>query len=213
MKRDIIDNYNRLPVGKYQEILGISQDENLDGIDKQAGIISVLTDIPVEDILDLPIAEYSELAAKTKFLEGDCRGITSRIRKDYQLGQMVLVPVIDHRKISMSQYVDFQEYAKGGEKNLVQVLSCLMIPKGKRYNQDYDVIEVQNAIRDYMSVADVLSLTAFFLTSFKELMLNSLTCLRQEAMRIPELERRQMMLQWIKEQEDLLRTGGDGLPT
>lgn len=34
--------------------------------------------------------------------------------------------------------------------------------KGKKYNQDYDVIEVQNALRQHLSVVDAVSLFAFF---------------------------------------------------
>ena len=40
---DIIDNYNRLTLGQYQEIQEISRNESLEDIDKQVQIISILT--------------------------------------------------------------------------------------------------------------------------------------------------------------------------
>ena len=40
---DIIDSFNRLPIGKYMEIQAIAKDESLEEIERQAQILSVLT--------------------------------------------------------------------------------------------------------------------------------------------------------------------------
>ena len=42
---DIIDNYNRLTLGKYMEIQAVSNDESLEDIDKQVQILSILTGV------------------------------------------------------------------------------------------------------------------------------------------------------------------------
>ncbi len=208
---NIIDNYRRLPIGKYQEILTISRDKELAELDKQVKILSVLSGLEEYEVLNLPIAEYKAMVVASSFLENICKDIPTNIAKGYKFGDMHLVPVMDVRKITTAQYIDFQEWSKGGEANLVQVLSCFLIPKGKKYNTDYDILEVQNLIRENLSVADVLALSAFFLNLYKISMHLSLACSRREAKRIPERERRQMMLQRIAEAEASLNDG-DGLP-
>lgn len=41
-----------------------------------------------------------------------------------------------------------------------------LVPEGKAYNDGYDVLEVQDAIRADLTVLDALALSAFFLTRF-----------------------------------------------
>lgn len=206
----MIEDYKHLPIGKYQEILKVSQDESLEEIDKQVKILSILSDLEEDEILNLPIMDYKDMATKSRFLENPVIK-DLRVAKEYKIGDWDLMPVSDHRKITTAQYIDFKEYSKQGEDKLVEVLSCLLVPKGHKYNVDYDVVELQGAIRENMSVADVVSLVSFFLNAWRELILSSLISSKQEAMRIPELERREMMLHQINEQLELLKTSGDGL--
>ena len=158
----IIDNYRNLPVGKYLEICDLAKDENVDPLTQQVKTISILTGLTEDEVLALPIMEYKELAGKTKFLEKDYDG-KLQIAKSYGLNGMELIPVKDITKINVAQYVDFQTFSKEGDKYIVESLSTLLIPKGKKYNEGYEISDVHKAIRENLSVADVLSLSAFFL--------------------------------------------------
>lgn len=208
---EFIDSYKRLSIGKYIEILRVNRDENLEEVDKQVKTLAILADEPEEDILNRPIADFKILSGKAKFLEKTCEDISLRIGKEYRIGEWSLCPVTDHRKINTAQYIDFQEYAKNGDESLVEVLSCLMIPKGSKYNEGYDIIEVQKAIRENLSVYDVLCLSAFFLASFLQLIADSLIYSRGVAEKITEKTRRQTLLQMIQEQKTLLELVGGGL--
>ncbi|MGN0191073.1 MAG: hypothetical protein ACI39U_05400 [Candidatus Cryptobacteroides sp.] len=210
MKGDIIDDYRRLPIGKYEEICRLCKDEELDELDRQVKIISVLSDLSEDEILNLPIVEYKEMAERTKFLNEMTERDAARVASSYNVGGFNLVPVTDVRKITTAQYIDFQEYAKGGDENLVEVLSCMLVPKGMKYNNGYDVVDVQRAIRENMSVADVLALTAFFLASYRKLTRDFLNYSKAEAVKIPDPENRMKILTRIQEQEEILRTAGVG---
>ena len=76
------------------------------------------------------------------------------------------MPTTDIRKMTTAQYIDFQNFSKEGEKKLIEVLSCFLIPKGKKYNEDYDILEVQKSLRDYLTIPNCLALSAFFLAKF-----------------------------------------------
>lgn len=212
MEEIIIDNYGRLSLGKYREIYDISRDESLEDIDKQVKIISVLTDMAEEDILNLPIQQYKELAAKSRFLEVAPRN-PSRLAESYRIGGFELIPVMDMRKVTTAQYIDFQTFHQAGmDEHFVEILSCLLVPKGKKYNQDYDIIKVQDAIRDELNVLEGGSLYAFFLISCRESIKDMLTYSLQEAKRIKNPEKRKEMEMKIQEQMDLLMRSGDGSP-
>ena len=195
----IIDNYRSLPIGKYLEICELSRDESVDALEQQVKTISILTGLSEDEVLALPIMEYKELAGKTKFLEKGYDG-KLQIAKSYGLNGMELIPVKDITKINVAQYVDFQTFSKEGDKYLVESLSTLLIPKGKKYNDGYEITEVHKAIRENLSVADVLSLSAFFLTSWLKSIKDSQTYLEQEIRRFPDKEMRNKLM---KQMEDL----------
>lgn len=223
MKEDItiIDNYHKLMLGDHRQILNICKDESLEEIDKQVRIISILAGKSEDEILHLPIPEYKALVAKSRFLQEPMPD-TSRIASKYNIGKFELVPVKDYRKITTAQYIDFQSFHQAGmEDHIVEILSCLLVPDGTyvdaegrtrrySYNEGYDIFEVQNAIRDNLSVADGLSLYAFFLISSQDLIKDMLTYSRKEAKRLKDKTKREEILKQIEQQEELLRINGVG---
>ena len=205
----IIDNYRDLPIGMYLEICEIDRRKDIDELHKQVCIISTLTGVAEEDIYNLSIEEYRTLAAKTQYLAKPYEGeiLTA---KNYFCGEFNLIPVEDYRKITTAQYIDFQTFAKGPENNIVEILSTMLIPKGKKYNQGYDVLDVQKAIREQMSVVDALSLLAFFFVQYNQSIKDSLTFCKEEAMKLRDPEKKKRTLRKIQKQEALL-TNGVGL--
>lgn len=194
----IIDNYRNLPVGKWLEILELSKDENVDALEQQVKTIAILTGLTEDEVLDLPIVEYRELASKTMFLEKAYEG-KLQIAKSYGLNGMELIPVKDFNKITTAQYVDYQTFSKEGDMYLVQTLSTLLVPKGKKYNDGYDMDAVQQAIRDNLSVADVVSLYAFFLTKWVKSIKDSQTYLDKEIKKIPNKLMREKLMKQVQE--------------
>ena len=207
---DIIDSYNKLTLGKYMEIQEVSRNESLEDIDKQVQILSILTGVAEEEILHLPIQDYKELVVKSGFLDPENINYHP-VAKKYILGKFELIPCRDFRKIETCQYIDFQTYAPDLDKYLVEFLSVILVPKGHRYNEGYDILEVQKAIREEMSVSDGVSLAGFFLTWCRKSIKDSLNYSKQEAMRIKDKTKREEILGKIREQERLLETSGDGL--
>lgn len=193
----IIDNYRNLPVGKYLEILSLSRDEGVDELDQQVKTISILTGLAEDEVLSLPIMEYRELASKTKFLEKEYEG-NMVVAKSYKVGGFELVPVKDITKITTAQYVDYQTFSKEGDKFIVETLSTLLIPKGKKYNDGYEIADVHKAIRENLSVADVLSLCAFFLTKWVKSIKDFRTFSIKQVQKIPDKEMREKLLKRLQ---------------
>lgn len=204
----IIDNYRNLPIGKLLEIQELSRDESIDALDQQVKTIAILTGLSEDEVLRLPIMEYKSLAAKTKFLEKDYDG-KLQVAKSYGLNGMELVPVKDITKITTAQYVDFQTFSKEGDKYFVETLSTLLVPKGKHYNEGYEITDVHKAIRENLSVADVLSLYAFFLTKWVKSIKDSQTYLEQEIRKIPNKTMREKLMKQMQTQIHS-KLNGDG---
>ena len=208
---DIIDSYNKLSLGKYAEIQAITKDESIEEVDRMVGILSVLTGAPEDVILHLPIGEFTELSAKAKFLTAaDFQ--PGRIAKKYKVGKWELYPVTDYRKLETCQYLDFNTFVQDMDNRMVELVSVLLVPKGCRYNEGYDIIELQKDIRDNLSVADGATIVAFFLTLCRQSIADSLNFSKRMAKGIRDKGKRKEILQRIAEQEEALGKSGDGSP-
>ena len=209
----IIQSYRELPIGEYQDILALCKDKSLEELDRQVKILSILTKMDEDTLLNLPIQDFKVLTSRIGFLEKDLPTKVTRLEKSYKIGKFELVPVTDMRKVITAQYIDFQSFHQAGfEDHFVEILSCLLIPKGKKYNQDYDIIEVQDAIRKDLNVHDAASLYAFFIFSCRESIKDMLTFSLQETQKIKDREKREKIQGQIKDQIHLLVTSGVGSP-
>lgn len=210
----MIDSYAKLPLGLYLDIRALQEDGAMDPVDLRVAIVAALTGKTEREVLDAPIAESSAWFAAAAFLEHDA-DIPKRIADAYRLGDWDLIPTTDLRRITTAQYIDFQAFAPGGEKTLPQLLSVFLVPRGRGYNDGYDVAAVQQAIRDALPVADVLALSAFFLNKYARLIKTSRSFLERirKQERDPRKKARiQMRLETLETLVETLRTAGAGSP-
>ena len=204
----IIDNYHRLPIGKYLDIVNLC-DTEMDDVDRKVKIVAILTGLTDDEVLNLPITEFTECCAKAKFLDKQCpENLIPGVSRSYPIGGFVLLPVTDIRKITTAQYIDFKTFEKDKEHKFVEMLSCFLVPRGKEYNDGYDILDVHNAIREEMSVAEVLALLAFFFKEWVGLIRSTLSSSIKDAMRIEDKETRERMLKRIRDLQDSMTSGG-----
>ena len=195
----IIDNYRKLPIGKYNEIVKLCETE-MDEVDRKVSIVAILTGLTDDEVLALPITDFTECCAKAKFIDLPCpETLIPSVSKSYPVGGFNLVPVTDMRKVTTAQYIDFITFSKDKEHNIVEMLSCFLVPKGMDYNEGYDILDVHNAIKEEMSVAEVLALLAFFFGSWTRSINSTLSSSERMARRVKDKEKRQMMMERIAE--------------
>lgn len=204
----IIDNYRKLPIGKYNEIVKLCETE-MDEVDRKVSIVAILTGLTEDEVLALPLTDFTECCAKAKFIDLPCpETLIPSVSKSYPVGEFNLVPVTDMRKVTTAQYIDFITFSKDKEHNIVEMLSCFLVPKGMDYNEGYDILDVHNAIKEEMSVAEVLALLAFFFGSWTRSINSTLSSSERMARRVKDKGKRQMMMERIAELRSTISGGG-----
>lgn len=204
----IIDNYRKLPIGKYNEIVKLCETE-MDEVDRKVKIVGILTGLTDDEVLALPLTDFTECCAKAKFIDLPCpETLIPSVSKSYPVGGFNLVPVTDMRKVTTAQYIDFLAFSKDKEHNIVEMLSCFLVPKGMDYNEGYDILDVHNAIKEEMSVAEVLAVLAFFFGSWTRSIHSTLSSSERMARRVKDKEKRQMMMERIAELRSTISGGG-----
>ena len=209
----MINNYNRLPIGKYIDICAIYADTSLDDLTKQVKTLSILTDKSEDDILDLPILEYHGMAKEAKFLEASFSipKDAGRIGRTYNLRKWKLKPVSEIGKMSTAQYVDFQHLCDDPLHHLPELVSVFLIPEGHKYNTGYDIIDLQDDIRNTLCVADASSLLAFFFRKFNASIKGILLYSKLQVKMMRDKSKREEMMIRIRQAEMSLAESGDGL--
>lgn len=199
----MITSYKEMTLQMYEHLSKIAESDT-DDIEKQIQMVSVLTGKSVKEVEDLPISEYHSLAKKTVFLmrEPAVEQIKSNTVK---INERVYVITNDVTKITTAQYIDFQEYMKQG-KNLANVLSTLLVPKGEKYGEA-DFLEVKKDI-ERLPICTALGLNAFFLQRFAKLIANTLHCSISTLTSEGEKTKAKELIQWWER----LATGGVGFP-
>lgn len=205
-----IDSFSRLPVGKYEELVRLSRRDDIDELEKQLRRLSILSGLPEAEILHLPIADYKAMVRRSAFLEGtyDTRPVAA---KSYRLGPWELVPVTDARKLETCQYVDFQTFSADTDGNVAALLSVLLVPRGHRYNEGYEITEVQDAIREGLMMDTAAGVVAFFLTSSVKSIGDFLNLSEAEVKTLPDGERKEKMQKIITTLRGILNRNGAGL--
>ena len=204
----IIDNYRKLPIGKYNEIVKLCETE-MDEVDRKVRIVGILTGLTDDEVLALPLTDFTECCAKAKFIDLPCpETLIPSVSKSYPVGGFNLVPVTDMRKVTTAQYIDFITFSKDKEHNIVEMLSCVLVPKGMDYNEGYDILDVHNAIKEEMSVAEVIALLAFFFGSWTRSINSTLSSSERMARRVKDKGKRQMMMERIAELRSTISGGG-----
>lgn len=187
----MITGYQNLPIGKYQKIIERMQ-QRADEIDAHVSLVAIFNDITEDEAYNMPLLKYQELSERAAFMMEELPKPSKRIMDVYALGTFKLVPTKDVKKFTTAQYIDYQQMIKE-ENKLIEVLSCLLVPKGHTYADGYDLAEVQTAIAENLSVMDAYNLSAFFLRKLKSSINSSLISLGMEMLKLPRKERKPML--------------------
>lgn len=198
----MIDNYNKLPIGKYLQIIELGKEE-LDDTQYTISLLSILTDKSEDELLHLPLAEFKGLSAQLAFLHQEVP-IAKRQPSRYIFNGRAYTATQSAEKMLTAQYIDFRAYQQGGKENLVQSLSCFIVPEGSEYNDgSYDMAQVHTDIAEGMSVGDACSLCAFFLNGLVRSTAHSLTYSKLMAKMLPKSKEKEA---WMKRAEEVAQT-------
>lgn len=209
----MIANYQDLTLGAFLRLYAIPDD--MEPLDRQVAILAVLSDCTEDEILALPLAEYTSRVRLSRFLDKE---MPQRLpQRSYKCGPFTLEPVRDFKKITTAQFVDFKTFtdqAGGDESRLSELtpamLSCMLTPQGRDYCDGYDPVEVQAAIRDHLRADDALALSAFFLSRWIRSSAHILTYSRRVARRYKMTETLRKIRELARSRKALTSTRRNG---
>ena len=200
----MIDNYNDMSISLWREIRETLEDMGeASELEVQVALISLLSGMEEDEIRNLPLKEYSEMAAKTRFLmqQPNVKAVRPRNLtingKKYDL-------VDDIKDLTTGQYIDYQTYMQDNEdfKNLAKVLSVFIVPKGKTYNEGYDVEDVIRELDEHLSIQIALGVCFFFREKYRSWLNLMQASFKRKMMRMRRKERNP---EAVEKMEEIIR--------
>ena len=170
--QDMIDNYESMPYVTFKRLLAACETAE-DDTQRTVSVLSILTGKSEDEILNLPIAEYGRLAQIAQFIGTAPHNVP--VRAEYKLGQ----------------FIDFQQYVK--DDNLdIELLSCLLVPKGHKYMDGYDIEDIHKTLREHLLTRDAIALKSFFTVSSVASLPSILTSSEEVRKKLTRKQRREM---------------------
>lgn len=168
---NIIDSWDKMPVGLLKDIHRITSDENLSEDDKSLQAAAILAHISYDTLLNLPLDEAQELVARTAFLYEKPE---KKIRKTYTLNGRTYIPLMSMEDMTTAQFIDFNSLINDLDERLPEILSIFLVPKGHKYNDGYDKNTVVKDIAERLMVTEALGMASFFINGYKKYVMRTL---------------------------------------
>lgn len=161
-------NWTDINVNTFKRLRDIKTDihSDIDALEANISLLSILCDCSEDDISNLNTSTFTKLLQQTDFLKSLPK---IDIKDKYVINGKKYELFLTMKEMSVAQYIDFQTYFKEKDKYFNELLSIFLIPKGKKYNEGYDIAEVINDIGEHLSILDANSIMFFFVISFQSL--------------------------------------------
>lgn len=153
-------DWSNISIDLYKKITKL-QNEEMDDLTKEVAILALFCESKEDDIWNLNINEVNSLRSQLQFINKiDFNKHWNN--KHIKIGDIDCDVTVDLNKFSYAQYVDFQHFYSNNE-DISKLLSTIIIPKGKKYNDGYDIVEFINNIENNLDILTANSICFFFL--------------------------------------------------
>lgn len=155
-----------IPLKWYGRIKEIMSDDMLSDAERDIAFLSVLCDVDEKEIWNMELQDVQSLRFEAMKQKSIPKGI---VPNSIKIGDMELDVVKDIANIKYNQYVDFQTYFKDLDNNRAEILSVILVPKGHKYNDGYNLQELIEAINDNITIHQFNVILNFFLEGLERL--------------------------------------------
>lgn len=113
------------------------------------------------DSTNMPVVEVYKYTNALSFLNNTEAYKTIQLEDKYTINGTTYVGFLDLTKVTVAQFIDYQNYVKENPIKYEDVLSVFILPEGHTYNDGYDMGKVKEDILELPFV--VVQKVAFFL--------------------------------------------------
>lgn len=162
------NSWKDINLKEYKKIVEINNRELDTPLEKDIAVLSVLLNVPENDLYNININELKGLLQQIEWIKTEEYTYTNKIKKMNKLiidgTEYEVKP--DINKFTVAQYLDFQNFWDKRNEYMGNLLAVFIIPKGHKYNEGYDVIELADRLEEIFTLDDWNDVCFFFLQNW-----------------------------------------------
>lgn len=206
------NSWDKINIDTYTKLKNLKiSDDSLDNLNNNITLLSILCECDEEDIINLTTDEFKDLLNNTSFLHVMPK---VKIQNKYIINGNEYEVFLNLKNMTVAQYLDFQTFIKEQEKYFKELLCVFLIPKGKKYNEGYNIDNVKDEIGEYMAITDAYSIVFFFTLLFQSLISSTVECSitdlkkMKKTMTPQEVKEMEKAIQKLEDLKLLMKNGG-----
>lgn len=166
-------DWKDISISKFEKIVEITKNTEYTDVEKTARLISLIYNIDIEEVFNWKIEDIISYKKDFEFINQFNINYDNIKKEDvniksieYQNKKYDIELDLDLIHFSVSQYIDFMSYynSEDDERNIGQLLSTIIIPKGSKYNDlSYNLYEWIEIIKDSIDIVTANKILFFFI--------------------------------------------------
>ena len=165
----------------FKKINKIIKDSNLTDVEKEISLISILFNIDEDELYDMDLHTLKTYSTQIAFIE-EFQPDYGKCPKIERIGDVEVSVDYNLSHFTVAQYIDFMANIQSKEADIARLLACILIPKGKKYNTDYDLEAFIKQIEEELNIYDAESMLFFYIIESLTLLKRSHRTLMMKAM-------------------------------
>ena len=150
----------------YKKIVEINTRELDSDLEKDIAVLAVLCDCREQDIYNMPLMELKSLLQQMEWVKQYEFTPANKLPNKLKIDGIEYIINPDLNKFTVAQYMDFQNFWDKRNERMGNLLAVFIVPKGKQYNEGYDVIELADRLEEIFSLDDWNNVCFFFLKNW-----------------------------------------------
>lgn len=148
--------WNDISVKQFIEIQNIITDESMELDERILALIFTVFGVSPDE---MNLIEYQRYVKELDFLKEEVK--RNDLEPEYIINEHKYYVHTNPNLFTVAQLADYNNYVSMGNPmtNIDKFLSIILIPEGKTYNKDYDILE---AIKDFRSMPITDAMAPFF---------------------------------------------------
>lgn len=166
-----------ITINQYKAISKIDLNQSNE-IDSIIDLLVAVTGKTSEEILDMPMDEFNILTKELDFLK---EVIKPRMKSDkYIVDGKEYRLTANAKSMTAGQYIDYTTTLQADPENFGMICATILVPKGKKYGEGYDPLEISEVFNKHFKMVDVMGVSFFFLKTSEALMQATLCSLNRK---------------------------------
>lgn len=165
----------------FKKINSILKDTNLTDVEKEISLISIIFNLDEDDLYDMDLHTLKTYSDKIAFIE-EFNPDYGKCPKIERIGDIEVSVDYNLSHFTVAQYIDFMANIQSKDPDIARLLACILIPKGKKYNTDYDLEAFIKQIEINLNIYDAESMLFFYIVESLRLLRHSHKALMMKAL-------------------------------